>query len=294
VRNRLRVSRVDSTNSLARRILDRLWSPGSRPPELSIQALEQTEGRGRLGRRWESAPGRGVYVSMLCAPGADSLPLLPLAVGVGIVEALAGFGCQARLKWPNDVQVDGRKLGGILIESVRGRDGGVAAILGFGVNHGHTREELPIVRSTSLRLEIDPLPSLDTVTDALIVGVQAELRAYQAEAVRGQRLNEYGQTILSAFQEVENALIQETKQVERISVINEQVTLAERTNGQLRIEYLNGSIPYLDVLVALNQEQQLRRDLISATATLLEIRVSLYRALAGGFTTEREIREEES
>lgn len=116
----------------------------------------------------------------------------------------------------------------------------------------------------------------------------------QGEAVRGQRLNEYGQTILSAFQEVENALIQETKQVERISVINEQVTLAERTNGQLRIEYLNGSIPYLDVLVALNQEQQLRRDLISATATLLEIRVSLYRALAGGFTTEREIREEES
>jgi outer membrane protein TolC len=116
----------------------------------------------------------------------------------------------------------------------------------------------------------------------------------QTEAVRGQRLNEYGQTILIAFHEVENALIQEIKQTERITVINEQVTLAERTNGQLRIEYLNGSIPYLDVLVALNQEQQLRRDLISATATLLEIRVSLYRALAGGFTTEREIQEEES
>lgn len=64
--------------------------------------------------------------------------------------------------------------------------------------------------------------------------------------------------------------------------------LAEQAFGQLRIEYLNGSIAYLDVLITLNQQQQLRRDLINIKMDLLEIRIALYRALAGGFETERE------
>lgn len=110
----------------------------------------------------------------------------------------------------------------------------------------------------------------------------------EAEALRKQRVEEYRQVVLNAFQEVENALIREAKLLDRINIIEEQVNLAERTYGQLRIEYLNGSIEYLDVLTALNQEQQLRRDLISIKLNLLETRVALYRALAGGFETERE------
>ncbi|WP_164891066.1 efflux transporter outer membrane subunit [Botryobacter ruber] len=114
-------------------------------------------------------------------------------------------------------------------------------------------------------------------------------RVDQAEAIRQQQLNDYGQTVLVAFQEIENALIQEVKQVQQIEVLAKQVELAEKTFGQLRFEYLNGSLPYLDVLVTLNQLQQLRRDQVTARLRLLEIRVSLYRALAGGFETEREV-----
>lgn len=110
----------------------------------------------------------------------------------------------------------------------------------------------------------------------------------RTEAIRQQLLNEYGQTVLIAFQEIEDALIQETKQLERIEVIENQVKLAEQAFEQLRIEYLNGSIAYLDVLVTLNQQQQLHRDLINAERDLLEFRIALYRALAGGFETERE------
>lgn len=110
----------------------------------------------------------------------------------------------------------------------------------------------------------------------------------RAEAIRQQQLNEYGQAVLVAFQEIENALIRETKLLEQIEVIEEQVNLAEQTFGQLRIEYLNGSIPYLDVLITLNQQQELRRALINARLELLETRVTLYRALAGGFITNRE------
>lgn len=128
----------------------------------------------------------------------------------------------------------------------------------------------------------------------LFYGGRLKATVDQTEAARQQQLYTYGQTVLSAFQEVENALIQETKQTDRIEVIERQVELAQRTNGQLRIEYLNGSIPYLDVLVSLNQEQQLRRDLVAAKLTLIEFRVALYRSLAGGFPTARETRSDDS
>ena len=108
-------------------------------------------------------------------------------------------------------------------------------------------------------------------------------------AVKNERLSEYGQTVLTACQEVENALIRERKQVERIRSIEEQVRLVRQTYEQLRIEYLNGISDYLDVLTALTDEQRLRRELISARLALLEFRIALYRALAGGFETGREV-----
>ena len=117
-----------------------------------------------------------------------------------------------------------------------------------------------------------------------------ELRAEvdRTAAVRTQRLYEYGQTVLTAFQEVENALIQEKTQRERIARIEEQVDLSQRAYEQLRVQYLNGAANYLDVLTALDELQQLRRDLLAAQRTLVEDRIALYRALAGAFETDRE------
>jgi NodT family efflux transporter outer membrane factor (OMF) lipoprotein len=110
----------------------------------------------------------------------------------------------------------------------------------------------------------------------------------RTEAVREQRLFEYGQTILVAFQEVEDALVQETKQRESIQHLEEQIELATQAYDQLRVQYLNGTTNYLDVLTALDEVQQLRRDLLAARLTLVEDRIALYRALAGSFETARE------
>jgi NodT family efflux transporter outer membrane factor (OMF) lipoprotein len=109
----------------------------------------------------------------------------------------------------------------------------------------------------------------------------------RTEAVKKQRLYTYGQTILNAFQEVEDALVQEKKQKEKIKSIKKQLDLARQTYEQLRVEYFNGMGGYLDVLTALNEVQQLRRSLLTANLTLLEYRITLYRSIAGGFDTQR-------
>ena len=115
-----------------------------------------------------------------------------------------------------------------------------------------------------------------------------EAEVDRAEAIRNQRVYEYGQATLIAFREVEDALVREAKQRERIRSLERQVELADQSYEQLRIQYFNGLGDYIDVLVALTERQQLRRDLIAARRALLEFRIGLYRALAGGFETERE------
>lgn len=121
----------------------------------------------------------------------------------------------------------------------------------------------------------------------LMYGGRINAEVDRTEAIKEQQLYFYGQTVLVAFREVEDALIREINHTERIAVLERQLDLAEKTNGQLRIEFLNGMSNYLDVLYSLDQQQQLQRDFLDAKLTQLEIRIGLYRALAGGFETER-------
>ena len=109
--------------------------------------------------------------------------------------------------------------------------------------------------------------------------LKAEVR--ENESIKNQRLYEYAQSILTAFEEVENALIREQNQRQRIQSIERQASLANEAYRQLRLQYLNGDGNYLDVLTALDGIQQLRRDLLSARLQRVEFRIALYRALAG-------------
>jgi BirA family transcriptional regulator, biotin operon repressor / biotin---[acetyl-CoA-carboxylase] ligase len=82
----------------------------------------QKGGRGRLGRAWGSPPG-GLWMSLVLRPDlpARFAPRVTQAAAVGVAKALWGFGVEARIKWPNDLLVDGRKICGILAESSAGK-----------------------------------------------------------------------------------------------------------------------------------------------------------------------------
>ncbi|MFZ6053045.1 efflux transporter outer membrane subunit [Halocola ammonii] len=127
----------------------------------------------------------------------------------------------------------------------------------------------------------------------IFYGGRLKAEVDRTESVKEQRLYEYGQTVLVAFREVEDALVQENKQKKSIEVLEEQVKLASQTSEQLRMQYFNGMSNYLDVLTAENEKQNLQRQLITAQQNLIEFRIGLYRALAGGVDLPREEEETE-
>lgn len=122
----------------------------------------------------------------------------------------------------------------------------------------------------------------------IFYGGELKAEVNRTEAVKNQRIYKYAQVILTSFQEVEDALLREQMQIQTIDNLSRRVDLAKRTYEQLQMEYFNGMSDYLDVLSSLIQEQQLRRDLMAARLALVENRISLYRALAGGFDTTQQ------
>jgi BirA family transcriptional regulator, biotin operon repressor / biotin---[acetyl-CoA-carboxylase] ligase len=116
-----------------------------------LAAESQTAGRGRLGRRWSSPPRAALTFSVLLRPGGvppGRRGWVPLLAGVAVASALrAGAGVDARLKWPNDVLVQGAKVAGILAEQC-----GDAIVVGIGINVSTRQDELPADGATSLAL----------------------------------------------------------------------------------------------------------------------------------------------
>jgi BirA family transcriptional regulator, biotin operon repressor / biotin---[acetyl-CoA-carboxylase] ligase len=128
------------------------------PAGLVLVAERQSAGRGRQGRVWASPAGDGLTFSLLLRPAvpAPRLGWLPLLAGLAVVDALAETcGLAARLKWPNDVLVDGRKVAGLLAEAVPGAGGPPAVVLGVGLNVTTAQDDLP-PGATSLDLALRP------------------------------------------------------------------------------------------------------------------------------------------
>lgn len=147
------VSRTDSTNSMARRYLDRLGFEHAE--QCCFVAWEQTSGRGRRGRTWSSAPGKGIYMTLVFpAVRPALLPSLPLSTACGVARVVSRLvSTEVRVKWPNDLLASGRKLAGVLVEAASRRGRTPAAIVGIGVNVNHEESELPLPGATSLTLE---------------------------------------------------------------------------------------------------------------------------------------------
>jgi len=124
--------RVGSTMDLAHAAAE-----AGAPAGTLIIAEAQAAGRGRGGKRWESQPGRGLWMTLIERPRSNhGLDVLSLRLGLQVAEELDAFanGSGVRLKWPNDLHLRGRKLGGILVEA-RWRDQRVDWVaIGIGLN----------------------------------------------------------------------------------------------------------------------------------------------------------------
>jgi BirA family transcriptional regulator, biotin operon repressor / biotin---[acetyl-CoA-carboxylase] ligase len=151
-----------------------------------VVADEQTAGRGRLERAWQSPPRAGIATSVLLRPGSavqvrgwSPIPtsgygLLPLLAGVALVEAVRRLSdLDAVLKWPNDLVIDGRKCAGILAETVPdgGSDAGPAVVLGIGLNVTLRESELPRPDATSLQLAGSACVDRDPLLRAVLRGL---------------------------------------------------------------------------------------------------------------------------
>ncbi|HEX9084651.1 MAG TPA: biotin--[acetyl-CoA-carboxylase] ligase [Gemmatimonadaceae bacterium] len=129
-----RVELLESTTSTLD-VAHRLAARGA-PAGTLVIANEQTAGRGRGGKSWQSSPGTGLWLTLIERPSDSSgLGVLSLRVGLAAAEALDRFAPEPiRLKWPNDLYIDQGKLGGILVEA-RWREQAVEWVaIGLGVN----------------------------------------------------------------------------------------------------------------------------------------------------------------
>lgn len=137
---------IGSTNDRARELLRDRAGAG-----ILVLAETQVAGRGRRGRAWASAPGRNLAVSVALRPAlaAERAWQLGFAVALAAAEA-CGTAATVRLKWPNDIVAgDGRKVGGILVETALHGDRVAEAVIGIGINVNWAIDEMPPEIATS-------------------------------------------------------------------------------------------------------------------------------------------------
>jgi BirA family biotin operon repressor/biotin-[acetyl-CoA-carboxylase] ligase len=144
---------TDSTNARAMEMAE-----AGAPHGTVVVADAQTAGRGRLGRRWVSPPGRNIYVSLLLRPEIPNAeaPRLSLVAGIALADATEGAGVPGSLKWPNDLYLGGRKAAGILAEMVSDPDRVRHVVVGVGINVNLEEGEIPVElagKATSLRIQ---------------------------------------------------------------------------------------------------------------------------------------------
>lgn len=187
---------VDSTNQY----LKDSWQ--GYPNYSAVFSLNQTDGRGRRGRKWLSVPGETLAMSIL-VPISSQTPhkgILPLIAGAAVLDALRELGIEhSELKWPNDILVSGRKISGVLCETL----GAEFALVGLGINLRSTHSSLNCEDVVSLQecgLAVENLldPLLARIVELLShywAGGQEPMGAKSAQDFFGSRMGTIGRRV---------------------------------------------------------------------------------------------------
>lgn len=175
---------VDSTNT----VVKRMAAAGAPDGSLCL-AEQQTAGKGRLGRAWSAPAGQGLWVSLLLRPhlAPERAPLITLCAAMAMADAVRETsGADVRIKWPNDLVADGRKLCGILLELSADPDRIEYVVVGTGVNflRGAYPSELAN-RAVALEELVSPPPLRRAVLTRYLANVEALVGRLEAGDVDG-------------------------------------------------------------------------------------------------------------
>lgn len=232
--------RIESTSLHARREV-----VAGRAPRKTVAyvAASQTGGIGRLGRRWRSPEG-GLWMTLVLSVPGPPPSILGPSVGAAVCQAceavLAASRCETplRLKWPNDVMLRDRKVGGILCETIRGPDGGaeLRLLVGLGVNANFDPSQLPEElrpRATTLREElgadIDLAALRSTTAGAIVRAVDA---TYAGDATL---LNDARARLWGVDREVSISRPDGSRVTGRVHALTEDGSLMAAVNGRPEI-----------------------------------------------------------
>jgi BirA family biotin operon repressor/biotin-[acetyl-CoA-carboxylase] ligase len=148
---------IPSTNDVAKSLVEWILNESESLAPTAVVAAQQTAGRGRAGRTWMSPRGSSLAVSLIVPwPEGPERVRLPVSMGIALARGLsARYGVDVKLKWPNDLMHERKKLGGILVEARTGEEGEGFAVVGVGLNLASSRAELDgagLPEATSLAL----------------------------------------------------------------------------------------------------------------------------------------------
>jgi BirA family biotin operon repressor/biotin-[acetyl-CoA-carboxylase] ligase len=211
----------------------RLRAKGRKPDV--VVANEQTAGRGRRGRHWLSPPGAGLYLSFGRAFNRPigQLGAISLIAGLATAEALeASCEVVTGLKWPNDVQVDGRKLAGCLVD-IEGSPNAPTATIGIGINIDFRGQPGPDQPWTDLASSVSSIPDRNRLAALLISHLHQGLSDFEQQGFGGLQ-EQWGRRDVLYGQEIV-AMGADAKPLRgRATGLNESGHLLLEQNGQIR------------------------------------------------------------
>ncbi|MCL1907163.1 MAG: biotin--[acetyl-CoA-carboxylase] ligase [Propionibacteriaceae bacterium] len=201
------------------------------PPYKVLISTEQTSGGGRLGRGWFFPPGTAVAMSLALPVErfAHSLGLIPLAVGVGVVDAVTIIGGTAQVKWPNDVLIGDKKLCGIRVRIVQG-----IAVVGVGVNVSQSAQEIGVDTAISLAMAGVTTTNEDVIVEVLnCVGTRLDMMGHRDHLL----LDDYRKLSATLGRDVDISVDEHVVVSGRAVDINEDGALLVEVSGDIRTFY---------------------------------------------------------
>ncbi len=225
---------VDSTNEEAKGLI----AEGAGPWTV-IVAEKQIAGKGRFGRGWASPRG-GLYLSVILREEIERTPLLSMAASLAVADALESSNLPIAVKWPNDVQVEGAKVAGILVEGLVVGEG-YWVIVGIGVNSNVPLDSLPPelnTPATTLRHEVGAPVDNDELLTRLLAALRVRFGGLEDPA---DLIRTYGERCATLGRDVVVQMKERTLQGRAVRVTESGALVIRRPSGE-EVEVTEGTV----------------------------------------------------